>query len=52
MTPVSYLDPKSREKILDLCAAPGGKSTQIASRMMARVYLSLIPVEYFMCMRI
>ncbi len=33
MSPVSYLDPKPGEKILDLCAAPGGKSTQIASRM-------------------
>jgi 16S rRNA C967 or C1407 C5-methylase (RsmB/RsmF family)/NOL1/NOP2/fmu family ribosome biogenesis protein len=34
MSPVAYLDTKPGEKILDLCAAPGGKSTQIASRMM------------------
>ncbi|WP_026665984.1 RsmB/NOP family class I SAM-dependent RNA methyltransferase [Butyrivibrio sp. FC2001] len=34
MSPVHYLDPKPGEKILDLCAAPGGKSTQIAGRMM------------------
>ena len=33
MSPVCYLDPKPGEKILDLCAAPGGKSTQIACRM-------------------
>lgn len=33
MSPVYYLDPKPGEKILDLCAAPGGKSTQIACRM-------------------
>ena len=33
MAPVVYLDPKPGETILDLCAAPGGKSTQIASAM-------------------
>jgi len=30
MVPVEVLDPKPGEKILDLCAAPGSKSTQIA----------------------
>lgn len=33
MTSVSYLDVRPGEKILDLCAAPGGKSTQTASCM-------------------
>lgn len=33
MAVVEILDPKPGEKILDLCAAPGGKSTQIAGRM-------------------
>ena len=33
MITVQLLDPKPGEKILDLCAAPGGKSTQIAGRM-------------------
>ncbi len=33
MIPVSVLDPKPGERILDLCAAPGGKSTQIAAAM-------------------
>lgn len=31
--PAAYLDAKPGEKVLDLCAAPGGKSTQIAAAM-------------------
>lgn len=31
--PVTVLDPQPGEKVLDTCAAPGGKSTQIAARM-------------------
>ena len=34
MVPVAALDPRPGERILDLCAAPGGKSTQIAGRML------------------
>lgn len=30
---VTLLDPQPGEKILDVCAAPGGKSSQIASRL-------------------
>ncbi len=33
MAPVALLDPQPGENICDLCAAPGGKSTQIAGRM-------------------
>lgn len=33
MSVVSILDPQPGERILDLCAAPGGKSTHIAGRM-------------------
>lgn len=33
MAPVPVLDPKPGERVLDLCAAPGGKTTQIAQRM-------------------
>ena len=30
MAPVALLDPQPGEKVCDLCAAPGGKTTQIA----------------------
>ena len=33
MAPVSLLDPQPGERVCDLCAAPGGKTTQIAGRM-------------------
>lgn len=33
MAPVTLLSPQPGERILDLCAAPGGKSTQIAAAM-------------------
>jgi len=34
MSAVSLLDPKPGDYVLDLCAAPGGKSTQIAGRLL------------------
>jgi len=39
MAPVALLDPQPGEKICDLCAAPGGKTTQIAGRMMGEGFL-------------
>ena len=36
MAPAALLDPQPGELICDLCAAPGGKSTQIAGRMQGR----------------
>ena len=39
MAPVTLLDPQPGERICDLCAAPGGKSTQIAGRLMGRGFL-------------
>ena len=33
MAPVALLNPQPGQTVLDLCAAPGGKSTQIAGRM-------------------
>ena len=39
MAPVALLDPQPGEKICDLCAAPGGKTTQIAGRMLGQGFL-------------
>ena len=39
MAPVALLDPQPGEKICDLCAAPGGKTTQIAGRMGGKGFL-------------
>lgn len=39
MAPVALLDPQPGEKICDLCAAPGGKTTQIAGRMDGKGFL-------------
>ncbi len=36
MSSVALLDPQPGERICDLCAAPGGKSTQIAGRMLGQ----------------
>lgn len=33
MAPVENLNPQPGERVLDLCAAPGGKTTQIAAKM-------------------
>ena len=39
MAPVMLLDPQPGERICDLCAAPGGKTTQIAARMAGEGFL-------------
>ena len=39
MAPVVLLDPQPGEHICDLCAAPGGKTTQIAGRMAGEGFL-------------
>ncbi len=39
MAPVQLLDPKPGERVCDLCAAPGGKTTQTAGRMLGEGFL-------------
>ena len=39
MSAVALLDPQPGETVCDLCAAPGGKTTQIAGRMMGEGFL-------------
>ena len=39
MSAVALLNPKPYERVCDLCAAPGGKTTQIAGRMQGEGFL-------------
>ncbi len=39
MSAVALLDPQPGERVCDLCAAPGGKATQIASRLRGEGFL-------------
>ena len=39
MSAVALLDPQPGERVCDLCAAPGGKTTQIAGRMAGEGFL-------------
>ncbi len=39
MAPVTLLDPQPGQWVCDLCAAPGGKTTQIAGRMAGQGFL-------------
>ncbi len=39
MAPVGLLDPQPGERVCDLCAAPGGKTTQIAGAMAGKGFL-------------
>ena len=36
MAPAELLDPQPGERVLDLCAAPGGKSTQLAGKLLGK----------------
>ena len=46
MAPVAALDPQPGERVLDLCAAPGGKSGQIAARLNGRGFLLSNEIEF------
>ena len=39
MAAVELLDPRPGERILDLCAAPGGKTTQIGGKLLGQGFL-------------
>ena len=41
MSAVTVLSPQPGERVLDLCAAPGGKSTQIAAAPVSYTHLTL-----------
>ncbi len=45
MAPVALLEPQPGERVCDLCAAPGGKSTQIAGRMLGEGFLLCNEIE-------
>jgi len=46
MAPVEVLDPKPGELVLDLCAAPGSKSTQIAQLLEGRGVIVANDISY------
>lgn len=46
MSPVAVLNPQPGERVLDLCAAPGGKSGQIAGRMKGKGFLLSNEIEF------
>ena len=46
LAPVATLDPRPGERVLDLCAAPGGKSGQIAARLNGRGFLLSNEIEF------
>lgn len=52
MVPPLVLDPKSGEKVLDLTAAPGGKTTEIASFMENKGYILANELDKLRCERL
>ena len=52
MIPPIILNPKEKEKILDLTAAPGSKTTQMASMMNNKGYILANELDYLRCERL
>ncbi len=52
MLPVICLQPQAGEAVLDLTAAPGSKSSQIASLMQNQGSLTAIELDYIRCQRL
>ena len=52
MLPPIYLDPKENEIILDMAAAPGGKTTQIASMTNDKSQITAIEKDKIRCERL
>ena len=46
MTPAAMLPVEPGDKVLDLCAAPGGKSTELAARLLGRGMLVSNDISY------
>ncbi len=52
MIPALILDPKSQENILDMCAAPGGKTTQMCALASNKAFICAVEKDKFRAERL